>query len=82
MQKRLVSWTLADRREFLGLKQNAIAAAAGLSRPYISRIESGKVIPPGYQHARLAQAYQCSLAEFRDALANTHDTALFVRVSA
>ena len=82
MAKRCVDWTLAERREFLGLKQDAIASAAGRSRPYISRIECGHFDPPGYQHASLAKAYQCSVPELRDALLNTYDAALVERASA
>jgi len=37
---------LADRREHLGLDQETLADRAGVSRPYISRLERGNVPNP------------------------------------
>ncbi len=45
------------------LKQEALAAASGLSQPVISRIETGLQLPDDYQRGQLAKALGCTECE-------------------
>ena len=45
-QLRAVRWALRKERERQGLSQEAVAEAAGIDGPALSRIESGRVLQP------------------------------------
>lgn len=53
--------TIKDLREAKGMSQEQLATAAGLSRPYLSTIETGAAVPTVAKAASIASALGCSL---------------------
>jgi len=56
--------SLREAREYLGLSQDDVADAIGLSRSAISLIESGQRKVDAHELARLARIYQRPVAHF------------------
>ena len=55
--------TLRERRREAGMTQAELAAAAGLSRSYLSEVECGRESISLERAARLADALECRLAD-------------------
>ena len=55
--------TLRERRRAAGMTQAELAAAAGLSRSYLSEVECGRESISLERAARLADALECRLAD-------------------
>ena len=54
-------------REYRGLTQQQLAEKAGISKPYLSQLESGKRSGTTHMLKKIAQALQVSLEELIDA---------------
>ena len=52
---------IKDMREAKGMSQDQLATAAGLSRPFLSTIETGAAVPTVAKAASIASALGCSL---------------------
>lgn len=56
-----------ERRQKLGLDQSELARRSGLSRPFLTQIETGRRSPSLSAFRRLAEALQCSLDDLGSA---------------
>jgi DNA-binding XRE family transcriptional regulator len=54
---------IKELREHASLGQGELADKAGISRPYLSQIESGKYVPSPRIRRKLARALGCKPAE-------------------
>ena len=64
LDARLIARRLADRRAELRLEQTEVAERAGLSRAYVSRLESGTVLNPKvFDLQRIANVLGIALPE-------------------
>jgi len=70
----MILTTLRERRLGAGWSQDELAAKAGLSRPAVSSIETGRVIPSVAAALSLAAVFGCSVEDlFRPGRASRHE---------
>ena len=60
----LIGPKLRQLRKRLGVTLEALAGRTGLTKGYLSKIETGKMVPPIATLSRIAQAVGCEMAYF------------------
>ena len=59
-----IAYALKTLREEKNMTQGDVMRATGLERPYVSKIEAGKIYPKLKTIMKLAKALNVSMAEF------------------
>jgi transcriptional regulator with XRE-family HTH domain len=60
---RAVGQAIASRRADVGLSQEKVAEALGISREAVSRMETGVAVPTVVRLAELAEIFNCGIEE-------------------